>query len=265
MSVLKEIFGVNKPIIGMVHLLPLLGAPRYVSLDKVIARAITDAQSLEAGGVDGIIIENISDVPFYPDRVPPETITSMTLVASKIAENVDLKIGINVLRNDAISALAIATAINADFIRVNVLQGTYVTDQGTIQGKAHKVLRYREFLKSNVKIFADICVKYAKPVVKIDPCLEAEELATRGLADVIIVSGEKSGDPPDIDFLKTIRNCSKTPVIIGSGLSFSNLKDFFTIADGAIVGTDFKENGIFTNPVSVKRVKQFMNIVESLR
>ena len=264
-NVLQQVFKKSKPIIGMVHLKPLIGAPLYESMEKVIARAITDAQALEVGGVDGIIVENVFDIPFYPDRVPPETISAMTLVAAKVAENIDLPLGINVLRNDSISAMAIATVIEASFIRVNVLSSAYVTDQGIIQNKAYELLRYRSFLRSNVKIFADLRVKYAKLLVDRPICLEAEELTTRSLADAIIITGEKSGSPPDKSLIEAVRKCAKSPIIIGSGLTIGNLADYLPLVDGAIVGTYFKEDGIFENPVSVKRVKEFMELVESFR
>ena len=152
---IEAIFGIPKAIIGVVHLLPLPGSSRWDGdLQAVIDRAVKDAKSLEMGGIHGVIVENYGDVPFRKSNVFPSTISAMTLTVKAVKESVNLPIGVNVLRNDALSALSIATVTNANFIRVNVHLGTMVTDEGIIEGQTEETLRYRGLLGSNVKIFA---------------------------------------------------------------------------------------------------------------
>jgi len=264
---LANLFARKKPIIGMVHLLPLPGSPKYDGqLKKIIDRAIHDARALEDGGVDGIIIENINDVPYYPTKVPPETIASMTFVASKVAEVISIPIGINVLRRDSIAAMAIAYTIGGRFIRTNILIGAYVTDQGIIEANAHELLRYRAFLGADIKIFADIRVKYASPLYDRPIYLEAEDAAYRGLADAIIISGAKTGSPPDIQLIKGLKEKIKNiPILIGSGVNENNAKNLIEIADGAIIGSFFKKDGILENPVDIERVRKLVSIIDELR
>ncbi len=252
----------GKKIIGVVHLLPLPGSPGALPIDKVKERAIQDAQNLHSGGVHGILIENYGDAPFYPERVPPHTVAFMTRIALRIADEFSLPLGINVLRNDALSALSIACAVHADFIRVNVLSGTYVTDQGVISGIAHKLLRWREFLGCKVDILADIRVKHASPLGSFTLEEEVENLVSRALADGIIVTGRRCGEAPWKEELQTIRTLCKKPVVIGSGLK-PETAELMKYADAAIVGTYFRD-GSLSKPVDRKRVEELMSALESL-
>src|SRR6266542_325886 len=161
----------------MVHLKPLPGAPLVGgSLDAVIDAALRDARAIASGGADGIIVENFGDRPFFATRVPPETIAAMTRAIVEIAAAVRLPLGVNVLRNDARAALAIAAAVGASFIRVNVHTGAMVTDQGIIEGDAAETLRYRTRIAADVAIFADTHVKHATPLANVDVVQSAKDL-----------------------------------------------------------------------------------------
>ena len=150
-----EIFYTHFPVIGMIHLLPLPGSPGYTDIRTVIDRAHSDYTALREGGVDGILIENYGDTPYFKDAVEPHTISWMTTLILSL--KCDLPFGVNVLRNDCKAALAIAHATGGTFIRCNILSGVMVTDQGLLEGKASHILRYRTVL-TDIKIFADILV-----------------------------------------------------------------------------------------------------------
>lgn len=257
---LSSIFKVEKPIIGVVHLLPLPGSPMYRRNDKeILDRALRDARAYCDGGIDGIIIENFGDAPYYPDRVGPETVASMARIASRIVEEVDIPIGISVLRNDAISAIAIAHAVGAKFIRVNVLTEAMVTDQGIIQSRAHEVLRYRSFLGAEgVKIFADLRVKHAAPLAARPIELSAEDLFHRSLADAIILTGPATGREVNFDDIHKVKRAVPAPVLVGSGVNRDNVAKYLEVCDGAIVGTSLKVGGIIENPVDVERVRELV-------
>lgn len=263
---LKRLFGCYKPIIGVVHLLPLPGAPKFKNnFDEVITRAKQDAIALENGGVNGIIVENYGDIPFKPE-VGLETVAAMTYVAGEVTKAIKLPFGINVLRNDAKAALAIATAVGAKFIRINVHTDAMVTDQGLIEGKAYETLRYRRTLNENINIFADIFVKHAAPAYLRPIETVAYDTAYRGLADALIVTGSSTGKPPlPEDVVKVKKAVPDKPVIAGSGISEKNVKKILENADGAIVGTSFKFNAITENPVDEKRVKKLVKMVKQLR
>ena len=247
-------------LIGMVHLLPLPGSPRSTGgRDEVLARACADADALAEGGADGVMVENFGDVPFFPERCPPYTVAQLTRIATELRRRLPdtVSLGVNVLRNDAASALAVATAAGADFIRVNVHAGAAVTDQGLLEGRAHETLRLRSQLGSQVAILADVAVKHARPLGgAIDPAQQTEELLHRSLADGVIVSGTSTGAPVDIDELRTVFTAARgRPVLIGSGFRPERAAELLRHASGAIVGTWLKEDGQLDRPVDVDRVR----------
>ena len=261
---LTEIFNTANPAIGVVHLLPLPTSPRWQGdLQAVVARAEQEATALASGGAHGLIIENFFDAPFPKSRVDPAVVSAMTLIVQRLKHLVTLPIGINVLRNDARSALAIATCTGSSFIRVNVLTGVMATDQGLIEGEAHDILRYRRELESNVKIFADVLVKHASPVGEIDITTAVEDTIHRGLADGIILSGLATGKSPDTQELKAARAAAgKTPVLIGSGADAYNIDKLIRFADGAIVSSSLKRKGKIDQPIDPIRVREFVTALE---
>lgn len=257
---LNQLFKTPNPIIGVVHLLPLPTSPRWGgSLKAVIDRAEQEATALASGGVDGIIVENFFDAPFTKSQVDPSVVSAMTLVIHRLMNLVTLPIGINVLRNDGQSALAIATVVKAQFIRVNVLTGVMATDQGLIEGQAHQLLRYRRELGSNVLILADVLVKHARPLGSPNLTTAVQDTIERGLADGVILSGWATGSPPNLEDLELATAAANgTPVFIGSGASWENISTLMQAADGVIVSSSLKRHGRREQPIDPIRVSQFV-------
>ncbi|BAY62465.1 photosystem I assembly BtpA [Calothrix brevissima NIES-22] len=257
---LSQLFKTRTPIIGVVHLLPLPTSPRWGgSLKTVIDRAEQEATALASGGVDGIIVENFFDAPFTKNQVDPAVVSAMTVVVQRIQNLVTLPIGLNVLRNDAKSALAIASCVRAQFIRVNVLTGVMATDQGLIEGEAHQLLRYRRELGSDVKILADVLVKHARPLSSPNLTVAVKDTIERGLADAVILSGWATGSPPNIEDLELACGAANgTPVFIGSGANWENIGTLMQAADGVIVSSSLKRHGQIEQPIDPIRVSQFV-------
>jgi len=249
-----------KPVIGMIHLPALPGAPGHVlSLDAIREFALRDAGALVAGGVHGLLLENFGDTPFYPDLAPPHTVACMTLLAGAVRERFDVPLGINMLRNDGAGALAVAHAAGAQFVRINVYTGARVTDQGIIQGKAHEWQRYRRELGAEVLVFADVAVKHSAPLGARAFEDEVEDTVRRGRADAIIVSGAGTGKPASPERLRAaVSAADPAPVLVGSGARPEDAVALLGIARGLIVGSAFKENGDARNPVDPARVRDFM-------
>jgi membrane complex biogenesis BtpA family protein len=207
-------------------------------MDEVLDLALRDARAIAAGGADGFVVENFGDRPFTRGRVEAETIAAMTRVIAEITREVRIPFGVNVLRNDALSALGIAAATGAAFVRVNILTGAMVTDQGIIEGDAYATLRKRAALAPDVLIFADYLVKHATPLGEVS----AKDLRLRGLADALIVTGAETGAAADPARVAELRALVDAPILIGSGLTAENAAQF-AAADGAIVGTSVKTEG----------------------
>ena len=257
----------SRAVIGVVHLLALPGSPGHtLSRSEILDHALADARALFDGGVSGIIVENFGDAPFFSDQVPPHTVADMTAVVQAITDlNRSVPVGVNVLRNDASAALAIAAASNGCFIRVNIHTSAMLTDQGWIEGKAHQTLRERKALGAEaIAIAADVGVKHALRPDGFDLSQAAKDVALRGQAGAVIVTGAATGAAADLQELQVVRDAvPSTPVLVGSGVDENNIGAILDIADGVIVGTSLKKAGGVSSPVDVERVKRLVDIARS--
>ncbi|MGE3802881.1 MAG: BtpA/SgcQ family protein [Candidatus Kapaibacterium sp.] len=254
-------FNDPQPLIGMVHLRPLPGTLYFDdSLDTVIDAALADAYHLQQAGFNGLIVENFGDIPFRKNRVELHTVAAMTAVVQEIRREIELPVGINVLRNDPFAAIAVASATGANFIRVNVLTGVMATDQGLIEGEAAEVFAYMERVAPWVTLYADVHVKHAAPLVPRPITEVAQETTYRGGADGLIVTGTQTGGGVDMEELIAVREAVVVPVLAGSGVTVDNVQSILSTCDGAIVGSSLKVDGIAGNPVDPELAREFVEI-----
>ena len=255
----------RKVLIGVVHLPPLPGSPRWQGdIERVIEHALQDARAYERGGAHALFIENFGDIPFTKGNVAPETIAAMAAAGRAIRQAVKLPLGFNVLRNDARAALALCAVCNGSFIRVNVHTGAMLTDQGLIEGNAYETLRYRKQVCPRAQIFADVHVKHAVPLGNWTIEDAARDTVERGLADALIVSGAGTGLAADVADLERVRRTVPTTrILLGSGVTLANLHEFLPSADGFIVGSSLKTGGNVAKPVDPKRVAALVRAIES--
>lgn len=255
---ISSIWPAGAPLIGMIHLPPLPGAPgwRESSMDAVIERAVSDAEALTEAGFDGVMVENYSDVPFFRDSVPAESVAAITATVVAVRGATSLPVGVNVLRNDALAAVAVAAATGARFVRVNVHTGSMWTDQGLVEGRAADTLRLRSRLAVDVAILADVHVKHATPPVGVRLGDAASDAWHRGLADALIVSGTGTGVPADFDDLEVVRAAvPDARVLVGSGVTPKNVVTALAHANGAIVGSAVMTGGAAGSGVDPDRAR----------
>jgi len=245
-----------KLLIGVVHLRPLPGSPRWGGdLESVIDSAVRDARAYQSGGAHALFIENFGDIPFTKGCVAPETLAAMAAAGRAVGAAVKLPLGFNVLRNDACAALALCAACRGSFIRVNVHTGAMLTDQGVIEGNAYETLRYRHRVCPQAQVFADVHVKHAVPFPGWTIEDAARDTVERGLVEALIVSGKGTGLQTDLmDVQKVRRTCRAVKILLGSGVTPANVRDYLPAADGFIVGSSLKIDGQVDNPVDPKRV-----------
>jgi len=228
-------------------------------MEILLERALADADTVCRGGASGVIVENLGDAPFSASEVEPHVTAMLAVIAEAVVRNFGdrLSVGVNALRNDARSALGVAAASGADFIRVNVHTGVMATDQGLIEGQARQTLLYRKQLGVSVGIAADILVKHATPLGVVDPVQVAEDTYYRGGANVLIYTGSGTGKSVDSEELKAIReHCPDIPIWIGSGLDNENVGVLRELCHGAIVGTYLHQNGDLSAPLDEARVRE---------
>jgi len=266
---LADLFGVPKPVIGMVHLWPLPGAPGYrgYGMQTIIDHALWDADALLQGGVNALIVENMWDHPYYVGaEVKPEAMTSQAVAAAEVVKHVSVPVGINVIHNGGVVCLSIAAAARARFIRVCILTGSRLWDTGELDhGCAAELFRKRkELYAEDIHIFADVDKKHSVAFPGLDLATHIEWCEFYG-ADALIVTGKMTGSAPDVEKVREARQLATRPILVGSGSNEKNIAAFLQHADGVIVGSSLKKDGVMENPVDVQRVRHFMEIVRSVR
>jgi membrane complex biogenesis BtpA family protein len=256
-------------LIGVVHLPPLGGSPQTRGLTPRQALAfagewaVQEVRAMTRAGFEGVIIENLGDAPFYKDRVPAETVASMSVIAAACQEVTSLPIGVNLLRNDGGSALAVAAVTGSAFIRVNVISGVVATDQGLIEGNAAHLVRERARLgvEREVGIFADVLVKHARTLSSDDLEIALEDTALRGGADAVILTGASTGraaDPALLERAHAIATHHGIATYVGSGASLKNLEFLSQTVSGVIVGSALREGGKAGEPLHLRQMKAFV-------
>lgn len=228
-------------------------------MEAVLDRAMADAVALQGAGFHGVMVENFSDVPFFGGAVPPETVATMTTAANAIIAEVDVPVGINVLRNDARAALSIAAVTGARFIRVNVHTGSMYTDQGLLHGRAAETLRARAALEADIAILADVHVKHAVAPAGASLADSASDAWHRGLADGLVVSGAGTGSPTESDDVTEVKRAvSEASVLVGSGVTAETVATWLAACDGVIVGSSVMYDGRPGMGVDVERARRFV-------
>jgi len=266
---LADLFPAPKPVIGMVHLWPLPGAPGYTGygMQVIVEHALRDAEALVQGGVDGLVVENMWDLPYYVGNdVKPEAMTAQAVAAAEVVNSFPVPVGINVIHNGGVVCLAIAVASGARFIRVCILTGARVWDTGEFDhGCAAELMRKRKELAADgIHIFADVDKKHSVPFPGIDLQTHIQWTEFYG-ADALIVSGKFTGNAPDVEKVREAKRLATRPVLIGSGCSAENAAAFLPYADGIIVGTSLKRDGVMENAVDAARVSALMEKVRAVR
>lgn len=264
---IEKVFHTKRPIIAAIHFLPMLGFAGFVDLDSILKAALADVKAAEAGGVDGLILENNYDLP-HRIAVGPETVACMTYLVSKIKDVTDLPLGISVLWNDYRAALAIAKATEGAFIRVPVFVDHVRTSYGEVKGDAAAVLSAREQLQAEgVLLFTDIHVKHAELLNK-DTLVTSAKKAVQAGADALILTGKWTGDAPELSELEQCRKAVESvPILVGSGADKDNIQSLLPFADGVIVSTSLKtgQNDLYevnrkqyTERINKTKVKVFV-------
>jgi len=263
----ENLFGTKKPIIGMVHLPPLPGAPLYdgKGLDGIIEYALEEAGKLIDGGVDGIQVENYGDHSYFVNVAAHETVSAISVVAHELRKKYpDIPMGICLLA-DPKACIAVAHCVKAQFVRATVFTEAAVDVGGLALREPHDILRYRKFLDPSIKIFADVHIKHSAPLAY-RPIEESAYDTAYFLADAVIISGKHTGKETPLEDVEKVKACLPDyPVLIGSGLNANNMESLFKYADGSFVGTYFKKGGDSFGTIEKDRVISLMKKIKEIR
>jgi membrane complex biogenesis BtpA family protein len=252
---IQRLFGRRGALVGMLHLRPLPGAPRYrrdEGMTGVLDQALCEARILEDAGFDGVIVENGWDIPFVkPEDVGYETVAALSVVVDRIRQAIDLPVGINCLANAVEASIAVAAGAGGAFVRANQWANAYIANEGFIEGRAGVIARYRRAIGADhVTVWADVQVKLGSHALTADRSLaEQARDAAWFDADALIVTGSRLADPPAADDLAIVREATGLPVVVGSGVRADNLRALLDQADAVIIGSSLKEGGVWYGPM----------------
>jgi len=254
---LSKIFKKEKNIIiGAIHFPPLLGYEEFPGFEVALENALSDLKAFEDGGVDAVIVENNYDYP-HKINLDPSGVAAVTYLTSKIKEVSNVPVGISVLWNDYKTALSIAKTLDLKFIRIPAFVDKVETSYGIVEPVADEASSFRELIKAgDVALFTDIHVKHAKLLSEYS-LEESARLAMEKGSDGLIVTGKWTGDAPNTDELRDLKDKVRDfPVLIGSGVNSENIQELFQFADAAIVSTSLKEGEDKEKEVNVKGYHQ---------
>jgi membrane complex biogenesis BtpA family protein len=257
----------KKTIIGMIHVDPLPGTPKFNnSMSEIITKARAEALIYQEAGIDMLAIENMHDVPFHR-QVGPEIVAAMAIVGYEVKQATKLRCGIQILAAANQEALGAAQAAGLDFVRVEGFVFGHVADEGYIDGCAAELLRYRRQIGADhILVLADIKKKHSSHAITADvDIVETAHAAEFFLADGVIVTGVATGTEASLEELQQVKQAVKIPVLVGSGITLENVESYLAVADALIVGSHFKQDGLWSNGVKFERVKTFMDRVNTLR
>lgn len=262
-----SLFKRPKPVIGVIHVGALPGTPRSSqTVAELVSLAREEAKLYREGGVDGIIIENMHDIPYLRGEVGPEIVATMTAIGIEVKAECALPVGIQILAGANVEAMAVAHAANLDFIRAEGYAYAHVADEGLIQASAAKLLRYRRLIGAErIQVWTDVKKKHSAHAITADVSLgaTAETVEFMG-ADCVIVTGSVTGEAPQRADVQEAKSHCHLPVFLGSGISESNLAEFYDDADGYIIGSSFKIGGLWSNTIDPLRVAKFIKLLDAL-
>ncbi|HKP82464.1 MAG TPA: BtpA/SgcQ family protein [Pyrinomonadaceae bacterium] len=264
---MNSLFSHPKPVVGVIHVGALPGTPRSErSVRELIEAARGEAKVYRECEVDGIIIENMHDVPYLKGEVGPEIVAAMTAIGTEVKSECGLPVGLQILAGANIEAMAVAHAAGLDFIRAEGFAYAHVADEGLIQASAAKLLRYRRMIGAErVQVWTDVKKKHSAHAITADVSLgQTAETVEFMDADCVIVTGSVTGEAPRVADVQEAKRHCHLPVFLGSGISESNIEQFYNEADGFIIGSAFKVDGLWSNTIDPARVTSFVRILDQL-
>jgi len=257
-GVIKSLFGVPRALVGVVHTGGLPGTPAGDRpIDQIIETAVAEARAYASAGFHGVMIENTHDRPYLKGSVGPEIVAALAVIGHEVRRAAMLPLGVQVLAGANESAVAVALACGASFVRVEGFVFAHVADEGIIESSAGNLLRYRRAIGADrIRVFADIKKKHSAHALTADvSVVETAKAAEFFLVDGVIVSGIATGHPADASEVESVARAVGVPTLVGSGVTLSNFQDY-SDADALIVGSSIKRGGVWSGPIDESRAAE---------
>ena len=266
LAVIESMFGARQALIAVIHLRALPGTPgNNLDIAGITSIAVEEARQFEQAGFNGLMIENTHDRPYLKATVGPEIVAAMAVIGAEVRRATALPLGIQVLAGANSSALAVALACGANFVRVEGFVFAHIADEGLIESSAGALMRYRRAIGADhIRVFADVKKKHSAHAITADiDVVETAHAAEFFLVDGVIVTGVATGQPAEPAEVNSVGRAVSVPTIVGSGITTENLVRY-SDADGFIVGSSIKQNGLWSNPIDPDRARALVRAFRDL-
>lgn len=263
----QRIFGARPhTVIGMIHVRALPGTPRHAGgMEPILDQALAEARLYRDCGIHALMIENMHDIP-YVQQPGPEITAAMAVLARAVKQAVpDLPLGIQILAGGNREALSAALAAGADFIRTEAFVFGHVADEGWMDACAGELLRHRKAIGAeSIAVFTDIKKKHSAHALTADvDIVQTAHAAEYFLSDGLILTGTATGEAASIEELRAVHAATRLPVLVGSGITADNLQAYLPCADAFIVGSYFKQDGYWANPLDPDRIRRLLDVINA--
>jgi membrane complex biogenesis BtpA family protein len=265
-SVINSLFDVSRALIGVIHLQALPGTPgSKFDIEKITSLAVDEGRKYKDAGFHGLVIENTHDRPYLKAGVGPEITAAMAVVSAEVRRTSGLPLGIQVLAGANNSALAVALASGASFVRVEGFVFAHVADEGLIEASAGPLLRYRRMIGAeHIRVFGDVKKKHSAHAITADvDIVETAKAAAFFGVDGVIVSGLATGEPASPEEVSSVSRAVSVPTLVGSGITAENIANYRD-ADAFIVGSSIKKDGLWSNDMDLHRTQELVGAFRRL-
>jgi len=261
----RRIFGNGKTVIAMVHLAALPGSPLYDAdrgLEGIVDGARKDLIALQAAGFDAIMFGNENDRP-YELKVDAASSATMAYVIGRLRNEVKLPFGVNMLW-DPMATIAVAAGTGAAFVR-EIFTGAYASDMGLWTPDAGAAMRYRNRLgRGDLALLFNVSAEFAHSLDRRSVADRARSAVFSSIPDAILVSGAITGEAATMEDLESVKRAlPDMPVLANTGVKHATVRDVLAIADGCIVGSALKVDGMTWNRVDPQRASEFMRLARA--
>lgn len=235
-----------------------------MSFEEVMELSIREVDMMQKTGFDGYIIQNRNDAPIQ-QNANPETIAYMSVLAYELKQRFPDMIQGILVDWDGVASLAVADAVQADFIRVeHTYTGMEVGYAGIMQAQCVDICMMRKRLNSKVPVYADVQEIHYEQIGGKKIVDAAWDSVQNAFADGLFIGGHSTEESMQIYHDVRKRLGDEVPLFLSAGSNGDNIRELLTCYDGVSVGTWVK-NGNMKNPIDPDRAKIFMDGVREAR
>ena len=262
----KDLFGTDKPVIGMVHLHAMPTDPKYdpnEGVEGIVEAAKKDIIALQEAGFDGLLFCNEFAIP-YTKNTRIVTVATYARVIGELKSIIKVPFGITYASN-VYCAFDIAAATGANFVRAHY-HDTTAGVFGMSNPDPGDVERHRCYVGCKDIPVLQAVIPEGTEMVAPRPIKQVvKTLCFNVNPDGLLIYSTNPGADIDTEMVELCKQATDKPILASNGVKPNTVANILAVADGCIVGTGVKYDGNFYNPVDPARAKELMENARKVR